>query len=416
MKKKLLSFMALLAITGTAMAQNENSLSVADINLPQNAESPLVVSFQFDVADTYTGYQFNLELPSDLEFVLEEGTDVACEKGTCHDASHSVTANLKDGLVKVAGLSLSSKPLVGTSGVLLTFTIKPSSPSLEIGHVYTGKIKDIVLVPVEGVKQNLTESTFTITIGEPADTRTVLDETSTAAPEAATGVDIRVKRSIKANQWSTICLPFDMSEAQVKEAFGDDVKLADFDGIESTYADEDESIVTAIKVKFNTVSSIEANHPYIIKVSAPISEFTVDGVDIVVEEEPSVDKDEYRTGSGTKKDPYVYHYNSFVGSYVCQTAVPEYCLFLSENIFWYSTGATMMKGFRGYFDFYDVLSEVEEAGARILVSVDEGETTGIANANVNLNANENYFNLNGQQVTTPKHGVFIKGGKKVVVK
>lgn len=416
MKKKLLTFMAFLAITGTAVAQNENSLSVADINLPQNAESPLVVSYQFDVADTYTGYQFNLELPSDLEFVLEEGTDVACEKGTCHDASHSVSANLKDGLVKVAGLSLSSKPLIGTSGVLLTFTIKPSSPSLEIGHVYTGKIKDIVLVPVEGVKQNLTESTFTITIGEPADTRTVLDETSTTAPEAATGVDIRVKRSIKANQWSTICLPFDMSEAQVKKAFGDDVKLADFDGIESTYADEDESIVTAIKVKFNTVSFIEANHPYIIKVSAPISEFTVDGVDIVVEEEPSVDKDEYRTGSGTKKDPYVYHYNSFVGNYISQAAVPEYCLFLSENKFWYSTGTTMMKGFRGYFDFYDVLSEVEEAGARILVSVDEGETTGIANVNVNLNANENYFNLNGQQVTTPKHGVYIRDGKKVVVK
>ena len=416
MKKKLLTFMAFLVIAGTAMAQNENSLSVADINLPQNSEAPLVVSFQFDVADTYTGYQFNLELPSDLEFVLEEGTDVACEKSTCHDASHSVSANLKDGLVKVAGLSLSSKPLVGTSGVLLTFTINPSSPSLEIGHVYTGKIKDIVLVPVEGVKQNLAESTFTITIGEPADTRTILDETSTTAPEAATGVDIRVKRSIKANEWSTICLPFAMSEAQVKEAFGDDVKLADFDGIESTYADQDESIVTAIKVKFNTVSSIEANHPYIIKVSAPISEFTVDGVDIEVEEEPSVDKDEYRTGSGTKKDPYVYHYNSFVGNYISQTAVPEYCLFLSENKFWYSTGTTMMKGFRGYFDFYDVLSEVEEAGARILVSVDEGETTGIANANVNLNANENYFNLNGQQVTTPKHGVFIKDGKKVVVK
>ena len=101
-----------------------------------------------------------------------------------------MTANLSEGLVKVAGLSLSSKPLTGTSGVLLTFTIKPvGTPT--VGQAYTGNIKDILIVPVEGAKQNLANSTFTVTIGEPDDLRTILDETSTTAPEAASGVDVR---------------------------------------------------------------------------------------------------------------------------------------------------------------------------------------------------------------------------------
>ena len=65
MKKILFSIMALLAIAGTSRAQN--AFSVADIELPKNYEATLTVNFQFDAADTYTGYSFNLQLPSDLE-------------------------------------------------------------------------------------------------------------------------------------------------------------------------------------------------------------------------------------------------------------------------------------------------------------------------------------------------------------
>ena len=163
MKRILFSMMALLAMAGTSVAQT-NALTVADITVPQNSEAELTVSFQLDAADTYTGYYFQLELPSELEFVMDEGTDVACTKGSCHDDSHSVTANLDEGVVKVAGLSIASKPLVGTSGELLTFTIKPAT-TLTVGQTFTGTIKNILIVPVEGTKQSLADATFTITIG-----------------------------------------------------------------------------------------------------------------------------------------------------------------------------------------------------------------------------------------------------------
>ena len=280
MKKIVLSIMALLATAGTAMAQN--ALSVADFTVPQNSEGTLTVSFQFDAANTYTGYSFELELPSDLQFVMESETDVAYTKGACHDASHSVTANLSEGKVKVGGLSLSSKPLVGTSGTLLTFTVRPTSPTLTVGNTYTGTISNIRISDTEGTHYILSESNFTVTIGEPVELRTVLDETSTTVPDAATGVDVRVKRTIKANEWSTICLPFAMTWAQVESAFGEDVQLADFSDYDTEEEGDD---VTGITINFTDAYGIEANHPYIIKVSSAITEFTADGVDIAPDEE-----------------------------------------------------------------------------------------------------------------------------------
>ena len=403
MKKILFSIMALLAIAGTSKAQN--ALSVADITLPQNSEATLTVSFQFDAADTYTGYSFNLELPSELQFVMADGTDVACTMGSCHDASHSVTANLDEGLVKVAGLSLSSKPLKGTEGVLLTFTIKPVG-DLTVGQTYEGKIKDILIVPVEGTKESLSDGTFMVTIGEPVDLRTVLDETSTVVPEAATGVNIRVKRTIKANQWSTICLPFAMSEAQVKAAFGDDVELADFDSYEY---DETEDVIS---VKFTDVTAMEANHPYIIKVSQAIEEFAVDGVDVEPTAEPF--KGYYTTG---KKPKLI---GKFAGTYVADfdfyDAADNYPLFLSGNKFYYATENTMhMKAFRGYFDFEDNISDAENASSRIQMVFDESGITGISGVKHEIN-DDRYYNLSGQRVESPKKGLYIKNNRKVVVK
>ena len=399
MKKFLFVLTAMLASAGMAAAQN--ALTVADITLPQNSDATLTVSYEFDVADTYTGYSFNLELPSELEFVLAEGTDVACTKGACHDASHSVTANLSEGLVKVAGLSLSSKPLTGTAGVLLTFTIKPAA-TLTVGQTFTGTIKDILIVPVEGTKQTLANSTFTVTIGEPADLRTVLDETSTTEPDAATGVDVRVKRTINAGEWSTICLPFAMTAEQVTAAFGSDVRLGDFNDYE--YDDAEGTI----SVKFTDATAIEANHPYIIKVSEPVTEFTADGVDIDPQE-AVVDFDTSRR----KNQP-----RQFVGTYAAGTELEWGTLFLSGSKFWYSVGTTKMKAFRAYFNFYNLLPDFEDnyADAPVFITFDGG-VTGVGSISIAAaGANDAYYNLSGQRVATPRKGIYIKNNKKVFVK
>lgn len=415
MKKVMITMLALLMM-GNAYA--DDSFSVGDITLPQNGEAPLAVNYSLGEGSKCSGFTFWIELPEGLSVVHETKTvgeevrvTVPYTLGDCYYETPTFTPNLSEGYLKVACMTANSDPLTKQSGTLATFRIT-SDGTLAVDQTFTGKLHHATISDEKGGVHDVASVEFTITIGAPIDMRTVLDELSTEAPEAATGVDVRVKRTLVAGVWNTICLPFAMTAEQVTAAFGNDVQLGDFNGIEST-CDEEENIVD-ITVNFNNATAIEANHPYVIKVKDAISEFTVDGVDIEVEEEPSVDKDEYRTGSGTKKDPYVYHYNSFVGTYVADTEVPELALFLNDNKFYYSTGATKMKAFRGYFDFYDVLTEVENAEARISFVIDEDWMTGISD--VKREDDSLYYNLKGMRVAKPGKGLYIVNGKKMVIK
>lgn len=246
-----------------------------------------------------------------------------------------------------------------------------------------------------------------MTVGEPADTRTVLDEESSVLPTTASGVDVRVKRSIKANTWSSIVLPFAMTSEQMKTAFGEDVETAEFTAWETTDYDDDDN-PTAISVSFTEVSAIEANTPYIIKVSSEINEFVVDGVNIQAEEEPCVTIG--KTNRGT--------FGSFTGSYVPMTIEADN-LFLSDNKFWYSTGLTQMKGYRGYFYFQDVLSSnstQQAAPMRMSIVYNDGTLTYINSVDEDINIQYGSYNINGMRVEKPTKGLIIKNGKKYLLK
>ena len=328
--------------------------------------------------------------------------------GDSYDATPVFTPNMDGGYLKVACLNANSDPLNKQQGTLVTFRLRlKEGLTVSVGDVLSGKLLKGVISAENGSIHDVADDDFTITIAEAADLRTLLDETSITVPAAATGVDVRVKRTIKAGEWSTICLPFAMTAEQVKTAFGEDVKLGDFNGTESEIDDADK--VVGITARFGDVTAIEANHPYIIKVSKAISEFTVDAVDVIPEEnEAYIEFDNGKIGSRRVV------YSGFYGTYHADTELDEFTLFLSDNKFWYSTGLTRMKAFRAYFAFLDVLTEVEEAGAPVYISFG-GDTTRLDLMNID-GEDSNYYDLNGRVVKTPQHGVYIKNGKKVIVK
>ena len=227
-----------------------------------------------------------------------------------------------------------------------------------------------------------------------------LDEESTDAPKAASGVNVTVKRTIAANTWSTICLPFAMTADQLAAAFPGGVELGDF----TSWASEenDEGDIVGITVGFTSVSAIEANHPYIIKVKEAVSEFTVEGVDIAPGEELSIEVGKKKSEKG-----------SFNGTYVAGETIPETDLFLNAGKFWYATGNTKaMKAYRGYFEFYDVLTEAEGAASRINITFDD--VTAIKG--IKTDGEEKIYTLSGQRVNKAGKGVYIVNGKKVIKK
>lgn len=384
-----------------------DEISIGDITVPQGGVADLTVGYSFTSTTDKVGFTFSIALPEGICYVKDEdGDPVFVKDGISIEKLNIVCAGEGNFAGQAANASATIK---GTSGNLLTLTIAADA-SLDVGSSYPVQVtKATFQERVEGSVRDifLDDFTFTITIGEPADTRTVLDENSTTVPAAATNVDVRVKRTIKANEWSTIVLPFDMTEAQVKEVFGDDVQLGDFDGAESEFDEEDN--VTGITVNFNDASAIEANHPYVINVSQPVEEFTIDGVDIVADEDEAyIEFDNGKSGSRRVV------YSGFYGTYHAGTVLDEFTLFLNDNKFWYSTGQTKMKAFRAYFSFLDVLTEVKDAAGVIEFKMNFDDATGLKDIDHSTLTNDHNYNLAGQRVGKNYKGIVVTKGKKIL--
>ncbi|MBQ7672168.1 MAG: hypothetical protein IJS49_03735 [Paludibacteraceae bacterium] len=139
---------------------------------------------------------------------------------------------------------------------------------------------------------------------------------------AESDVNVVLVRTIPANKWSTIVLPFDMTNEQLKAAFGNDVSVAELTSGDATL------------LTFSAVTAIEANKPYAIKVTSDFSSATIEDVTIV-EGTP--------TQTITNWD--------FVGTYASGT-IPTGSYFFSGNQLWQASDETnTIKPFRAYFTY-----------------------------------------------------------------
>lgn len=403
MKKNIfLLFAACLLSVGQAMA--DNRVTVNDVNVPQGGQATIEIGCEFDTE--YTGFQLELTLPAGLSLLTDDEGYPVIDKA--FDTNHVLTGNLlpSNGNYRFTCRSMDNIS-IPSSGALFRVTMMADA-SLAFGTSLPASITACEFTRTSDSQgENLSDVDFTISITE---SRTILDEASDEMPEAEENANVRVNRTIKANEWSTICLPFDMTETQVKAAFGVDVRLGDADSYKTT--EDDAGNVVGINIKFNNVTAIEANHPYIIKVSKDITSFDVDGVDVAPAERERNRRKSLGTGS------------YFVGNYVNQTEVPEFCLFLSGNKFWYSIGDTQMKAFRGYFDLKDVLTSVEDTySSRIAMSFSNEETSIAKIEDGKMEMDDCVFDLQGRrmessmfnsQSSIQKNGVYIVNGKKYV--
>ena len=393
MKKVILNMLMLFAVTGVATAQ---TVTVADVEaLPgETVKATLKLTAP---ASTYTGIQFALQFPTTGFSIEEKTTEPGAEYCAVTGWSGSIEyGSMTAGKVKFAAASGST---FTSARLEVEFTV---DNSLALDK-YDVTVTDIIF---EGGshKDPVADVPFKVNVVERH--TVVLDELATVVPTAVQNVDVTVKRTINANEWSTICLPFAMTAEQVKTAFGNDVVLKEFTGADSDF-DNDDNVV-GIKVNFDDANAIEVNHPYVIKVSNNITEFKVNNIDIdPQEDEAYIEFDNGKTGSRRVV------YSGFYGTYHAETVVPNECLFLSNNKFWYSTGNTKMKAYRAYFEFLDKLTD-KSANTRIDFNFDE--TTGIKEVHGNANA-EGTYDLQGRKVEEPTNkGLYIVNGRKVVKK
>ncbi|MDD7096788.1 MAG: hypothetical protein SPH23_06990 [Prevotella sp.] len=396
MKKYLLTLLSFFTIQTIVLATN--TVEVKPLSISKGGTAKLEI--QLENSDEIKAFQFNLVLPDGITVTNVEKSE-RLPDGIILDYNALSTPNT----YRIIGYQIGNTPFSGTSGCFVYVTLS-ASDALTVGSNLTGHISEISLTVIPTAEYEAEGSYFEITIVEPADPWVTLDENSTTLPEASDGeTAIKVKRTIKANQWNTICFPFAMTKAQVYEAFGEDVQVANFE----SYKVLDD--LTGINVVFGDAGldklGLEANYPYIIKTSKDLTEFIVTS-----RIEPNEDNayTEYAEGRGPNREVY----GTFYGTLKAGGKVPANCLFLNGGDFWYSTGKSNIKAFRGYFAFVDVLASLETAASKVKM-VFRDETTGIKNVIVET-ANDDMYDLQGRRIVNPNKGVYIKNGKKVVVK
>ena len=379
--------MMLLLASVTGVSAADGTLSVQNF---RNVIKGYSGSFDIVLSGSdvqYAGYQFSLTLPSGLTYSnYADGPMIS---------THSTTVT-GDATKKFTGAANPTANFTAMNGVLVTiyFTVSndydPNQSNLTISGIHMS----------EANSEDHALSDYVVSV--PLSAGVTLDENDGSAPAAISNVNVTVNRTLKADVWNTICLPFALDAGQISAAFGAGTQVAAFAGATYEYAGP---VATSIQIQFSTVTAMAANTPYIIKVPAALTSITVNGTSI-----------ENPTNALTVAVNNAYDQDKFIGTYVKTMTIPDKCLYLSNNQFKYSGGNATLKKYRAYFNLSFTLNGYNTNGARG-VSFDIDGTTSLNDVKSQKEeVRGEVFNLQGQRVAQPTKGVYIVNGRKVVVK
>lgn len=226
--------------------------------------------------------------------------------------------------------------------------------------------------------------------------------------EAKNNATVYLTKPLKKDVWNAICLPFSMTEQQVRSTFGENARIAEFKKV-------DESGKNAVaSFGMHYYQLITAGKPCLIKPSQVSETYTIEGVTIDAEKALTI------VDSNKKFD--------FVGTYAT-TSMPVNSHFLgsADGKLYYITAEKEISGLKAFFQ------PVSTSNAKLSIAFDstdndqDNNTTGIEAIKdytdqdaANSSVNKGIYNINGQFVgTNPAilpQGIYVKNGKKFIVK
>lgn len=227
-------------------------------------------------------------------------------------------------------------------------------------------------------------------------TALTFDESNTSNTfKALDGVNLTINRPMKSDKWNTFCVPFALTSEQIDAAFDEGTEVRKYVGANG-------NVLT-----FEKTTAIEAGTPYLIKPAKADNKYIFKGVNITTTEAAKV-------GNGDIKFCGVYNQTNVDNLATAGSHVSG----IVDNMVKRAKTGTSIKGFRAYFSVPNNISESTEAALRVAI---DGETTGIdAIEGIETNTPTRVYNLSGQYVGTStanlKPGVYVSGGKKVIVK
>ena len=225
------------------------------------------------------------------------------------------------------------------------------------------------------------------------------DEESSLGTVASDCGNALVYRTGLGSGWGTMVLPYSMTAEQLKDAFGDDVKVANLTAVDGTVLKFDE-----------TTQAVTGGVPFLISGVTKSGPFVAKGVtDMTTESSKNV--------GGI----------DFIGTYTNMGSTP----FTTKDYFFVTNSNKLtrvsrdgmkmvLKGYRAYFH------DSSAAGAKsFTVSIGDSEATGIDDIN-GEEGNHDVYDLQGRKVASDlpwseakrllRQGVYIVNGKRMIVK
>lgn len=204
--------------------------------------------------------------------------------------------------------------------------------------------------------------------------------------------DITLNRTLVANKWNTLCVPFAISEEEIKANFGEGTLVEKLDAVNGN------------TVNFADATSIEAGVPYLIKPTVAGTTYTFNGKEVSADA-PKAEGNADVTFQGIYSPTDITNNGTVKAAGVTEDGK---VLFVNPG--------SKTKAFRCFFTISDNTSITP---AMLKVSIKGVETAINSIVIDNSNAADNaVYNLQGQRVNgnSLTKGIYIKNGKKFAVK
>ena len=204
--------------------------------------------------------------------------------------------------------------------------------------------------------------------------------------------DITLNRTLVADKWNTLCVPFAISEEEIKANFGEGTLVEKFEAVNGN------------AVNFADATSIEAGVPYLIKPTVAGTTYTFNGKEVSADA-PKAEGNADVTFQGIYSPTDITNNGTVKAAGVTEDGK---VLFVNAG--------SHTKAFRCFFTISDNAS-ITPAMLKISIKGVETAINSIVMGNNNA-ADNAIYNLQGQRVNgnSLAKGIYIKNGKKFAVK
>lgn len=424
MKKKLILMLMSLCLAFFAKAEVTDISGIENVvyveSMSCSAGSSSIMSVKMKNTQAITGFQFDLVLPAGITVKQEDGfysIELSTVRTTAKKTNYFDSALQLDGSIRVMASSTQNYTFSGNDGEVATIEIAVAGGVAD--NIYPVTIKNIVLSDAASNSYETIVTTSYVKVGSPSNASITLDghvssEVLTAISSDAsittidmsnvTSIDgtlnlndnknfvaptsevnvagVNYQRALEAD-WGTICLPIALQSDATIQYY----KLTS---------------VSSTTMSFSPVTSLAAGEPAIFK-RLNSGNLGISASNVTI-------------SAGSKVKAQDASNWTMKGTYTSIDNNPAECAndiyYIAGDKFYYANQTFPVPAFRGWFE----TPKTSSSKGHTFSITDDGETTGINYIEKPDGTVDVVFDITGRKLSSPKNGINIINGKKIIIK